>query len=439
MAGGWIKAKFPSTFVTVGRRVRTRWLLVPLLSILMLMTVPAEARFLHEDASEIDREERLSSETYNDEISYRYPRRWQETWAQSTLGYRVSAGSYNVSRFMFLEDIKVTTDFERPVSFGFRQTRDEDMIEQRVESELRVSVNHAPMRFAILGDGGTFKQYGDLGFALTFLPTEQFSIELQYWSVDHYYNSRKEFPIDTYRQRPQSYVLHLHWQLPGAMRLEYSLNLDLHTRWARLSQDYTYDYRRTIHEWAIRVGEQRGWSFNLEANFATKLEKKEYQLAVGNYYKSLDRRIYVVEANTVYSPTVDQDTTIGIMQIIRDAAYAYGQDAAVTAEMIVEPYSPTATRREMAYYATHYRPLAGATYIQYGLFINNVQRTEVGSDDRSDNEVKLQLAWDFQFDKYASVFLNTTWDLDQLQQDFPFKHTPFKPWGGGNIQFIAVF
>ena len=42
-------------------------------------------------------------------------------------------------------------------------------------------------------------------------------------------------------------------------------------------------------------------------------------------------------------------------------------------------------------------------------------------------------------DKYASVFLNTTWDIDQLKDDFPYKTAAFKPWGGGNIQFVAVF
>lgn len=410
-----------------------------LLGAVLAFASNADARFLHDDATEIDREEFLSSETYNDEISYRFPRRWQEFWDLSTIGYRVNAGSYNVTRFMFLEDIKVTTDKSRPVSFGFTQMRDEDMIEQRLESEVRVSFNYMPGRFAILGDGSTFKQYGDIGLGFTYERDQNLSMEFQYWSVDHYYNTKKEFPIDSYTKKPITYVLLLNWEFTGAARLKYRLDYDTPTRWQRLSQGYYYNYSRTTHDIQLRIGDKRGFNFNIDTNFDAKLEDKERTTAVGNYHKSLDRHVNTMEIYGIYSPVLGRDATAGIIYITRDAKYDYPRDINVTPDLVGEPYSPTSSREEMVYYTTYYHPFTGASFFQYGLYINDVLRKEVGSADDQKTEIKFQFAWDFQMDKYASVFLNTTWDIDQLQHDFPYKTAAFKPWGGGNIQFVAVF
>ncbi len=408
---------------------------------LALLCVPQEvaARFMHEDASEIDREERLSSETYNDEVSYRFPLRWGELWDLSTIGYRVNAGSYNITRFMFLEDVKVTTDAARPVSFGFKQKRDEDMVEQRLASEIRLSFNRELWRVALVGDGSTFKQYGDVGLSLMAVPTQMFSAEAVYWSVDHYYNSKKEFVVDSYTKRPKTYSLRLKWEFPGTARLRYDLDYDAHTKWTRLSQDYYYEYSRMTHHLALRIGDRRGYSFNIDAYIDAKSEDKEHVTTVGNYHKSLDRSVSELEASVVYSPQVGTDAAAGIIHVARDAQYNYAQDAAVTPDLVNEPYSPSATRDEMVYYSTYYHPVGGASYFQYGLFVNDVERTEVGAAAARNTEVKFQFAWDFQIDKYASVFLNTTWDLDHLYENFPYRTAAFKPWGGGNLQFIAVF
>ena len=68
----------------------------------------AEARFLTEDAEQIDPEELLSTETWNDRLSYRYPVYWDSLWDAADTAFRVNAGSLNVNRFDYAEDLKLS-------------------------------------------------------------------------------------------------------------------------------------------------------------------------------------------------------------------------------------------------------------------------------------------------------------------------------------------
>src|SRR5688572_27713821 len=99
-----------------------------LLLLLYVLSSPAHARFLLEDADLVDREERNNTETYNDKLSYRYPVAWDRLWAAHDTGFRVNAGSLNLSRFDYLEDVKLQPFRERDAAFAYRHSRREDFI-----------------------------------------------------------------------------------------------------------------------------------------------------------------------------------------------------------------------------------------------------------------------------------------------------------------------
>ena len=66
----------------------------------------SQAKFLHEDAEEVDRQENISQEYYNDVLSYRYPYPWIENWHRSPMGFRINAGSLNATEFAYQEEAR---------------------------------------------------------------------------------------------------------------------------------------------------------------------------------------------------------------------------------------------------------------------------------------------------------------------------------------------
>ena len=78
------------------------------------------------------------------------------------------------------------------------------------------------------------------------------------------------------------------------------------------------------------------------------------------------------------------------------------------------------------------------TGIEYGFLLSRIRRNEDG-ESRPGFENKFKIAGEFSLSKNASMVLNTTWNIDQLQRDFPFNECSFKPWDGGNIQIHAQF
>ena len=76
-----------------------------ILLFLVIRSSPLWARFDPVDALWIDPEEKNNTETWNDKNSYRYPVPWTREWMRAEMGYRVNAGSLNVSRFNFEDDV----------------------------------------------------------------------------------------------------------------------------------------------------------------------------------------------------------------------------------------------------------------------------------------------------------------------------------------------
>jgi hypothetical protein len=74
---------------------------------------------------------------------------------------------------------------------------------------------------------------------------------------------------------------------------------------------------------------------------------------------------------------------------------------------------------------------------EWGLTLNQVRLRET-KKDRS-TEVKLNWGPDLQLSKEARMKINSTWDIDQLVSDFPFRKKGFHPWGGGRVSILMQF
>ena len=412
-------------------------------SIILLAGVtaaPAYSRFHEEDARLIDQEERANTETWNDKNSYRYPKRWDDLWQRTEIGYRVSAGSLNASRFNFDDDLRVAPKPLDEFTASFTQSGRGDLVEQKEEREIRVGWAFASgSRISLLGDAGTFKEYGDMGAALSILEAEGEHTEFYYWSVDNYYGTKKSDET-AYRSRETKTVGLYSVRIPEKGRVGWTARYELDSPldWTHPDAGYHYQYVRRYGNARVDIPVEDKVSVFFSGLYESKIEKKDYLLAEvsQSVFKSMHRVTNVAELG-IELEHGDGNTYIASMQDVRrDVDYKNGQKIDLSPSW-QESYAPAKVRRdETALLMTAYKPLTSKIALQHGLFINSVRVSE--DHKRWDTtEVKYQLFFDFLLNNNTMFGLNTTWDLDQIIRDYPYpKKTPFRPWGGGDLQFL---
>jgi hypothetical protein len=402
----------------------------------------AFGRFDTRDADLVDPEERYNTETYNDKLSYRYPLDWLELWDAHTTGFRAHAGSLNVNRFDYTEDVKVSFNGDwqsGPVGLGFSQSRREDVLEVREERTVRINWRvFEILTLAILGDGGVNKEYGDLGGAIGLWLSPSLHGEAYYWSVDHFYDTKKADEGDERDGQPVSVGTRGLWKT-AVTALRWQYEHDLPFAWHRESAGYDYAASRRVGTAQLLAGDLASLRWLVQADVETKDESKVWPIAGAEQEKSLKRRAGAYELGAQRRLAPSHDQTAGVVHIERFARYDQLAPVGIADDDRIEPLSPTtSTRSELAWYVTDYRPWGGRHFGQLGLHVNHVLVREGG--DRRETEAKFQTAWDYRMHDRVRVLLNTTWDVDQLGRDFPYgKNREFRPWGGGDIQFIAVF
>lgn len=172
---------------------------------------------------------------------------WQQVWRQINLGYLVSAGSLNASKFSYREDIKFIEVVPDVGMMSFVQGRYEDFLQQSRHSEVRLAgyVGHN-CYLAPVAEGGYFKKWGDLGGVVgTGSPTGAF-LEAEFYLVDHFYN-QKEDSNDTNSRQPWAFTLAGRSD-PRTRRFgEFHYEYESPVRWERLLENYIYtNYRQAL-------------------------------------------------------------------------------------------------------------------------------------------------------------------------------------------------
>lgn len=397
------------------------------------------ARFDEDDPAQIDPEQRLSSEYYNDIVSYRFPMLWEDLWYSADNGYQVSAGSFNVNRFLYIEEIKLHAASDRFVDFRFVHQRLEGLLTQEFSQEIRFSSTHfSPIHISLMGDGGTFKKWGDLGMALGWQPSSDKKAEIYYWSVDHFYNTKEEEPLNYYIKKPITYGLLVDWSFAGKIdRLYLKIEVDTPLKWQRIDKQYIYEVRQKVvaikwllpwnEEWTQETGYR--WALKNESNrwFETKEDILSNQDHVAFKAGSRKENHYQLGLQK----RGDSEFVRFLMEYVdHQAEY---DNWWVHERNRIESDSPDTLRREWMLSATRYFPYLGEN-LQLGLFYN---RAYIVDDKQVDKgELKLQTAIDFVMSEQWRLFLNVSWDLDQIYREFGKR---FRPWGGGNLQIQALF
>jgi hypothetical protein len=424
-----------SVKLSIQRRKIRDLVISPLLA--ALFSIAAEARFLEEDAEYIDEEERLNTETVNDILSYRHPVRWLQAYQKSDVAYRVNASSLTVSRFDLEERIKFASDQDLPYSFAFYQTRQEGMLEERFEQTIRA--NWRPQflggswLLGLLADGGTLKEFGDLGLSARYELNERQYVELFYWSVDHFFNEKKSFASDRRQDKPFS--IGAESQLAfGPIDLFLFYEWDQPFLWQRRSRLYDYAYDRRHGKLGLSLNLTADQRLIFDGHAEHKGERKLffdadlsrlYEKAMSRYAEWYELRYEQQSGEALKSA--------GVVFLTRKAKYRFDQFQEV-ATLLEKPHPEQSRRYEGAVYANQYFG-SGQHYFQTGYYYNYVVLKE--ERDFKEHELKWQWAFEYRYSGRARVLLNFTVDCDQIITDFPFKDN-FRPWGGGGIQFMAT-
>jgi hypothetical protein len=435
----------------------------------LLHGLPCEARFRHVDALRVDPEDETNRETYNDRISYQSPYSWTKEWLEKAVGYRASAGSLNNRRFLFFQDIKVQTDKELPWFFSYEQNQADDMVEQITYREIRLGRSLAEgWRLDMLTDGDIYKEFGDLGISLVSLLGERRQVELFFWSVDQYYNQKKVEGENSYDKTPYTFGAKGSFAVAGTQTISFRLEHDTPLDWNLASRGTRYHYQLSQAglSWSMplagneaahanhdhrSVSAALNWQSKKETLWPTPGHVQEIltQTRMGDRddllaWGRLERTTFDVDLH-VHWPTSSLTYDGGIWGIYRRALTtrpALPQNAesptVLGPQSALEEEDYLFLRREQALYGTISGPSSMRDMTWHQGFTANYSQITF-TPDRDGLELKYNLGYEFRANSHTKVFLNSTWDLDQLRQDFPYRERSFRPWGGGNIQFLATF
>lgn len=395
---------------------------------MILLAKPASARWNHQDANSLNRVTGLGVEYYNDILSYRDVFFDEKTWEQSQVGFRSSAGSLNKKEFLFRQHIHLRSSNHDAWRLAYVSQRDEEPRQVRDNSALELSYGDEAnsWRLGLMGDGHSEKSFADLGMRLHYAPHEDSRWQLIGWSVDTFYNEKKLQGADYRTTHPWS------WEFSGLQRwgrstLRLRLEQDQPVDWYRVSKDQHYGYRYKTSELQWSYEGSEGQTFYVKFD-----EEKEREALTalstdeGEAYQDT-RHIAEIGQSIQRRSESFQYAVWGLMsETQRQRSDA---EAAVDQSM---------TRQESAFLANWSRPFWDQKYTQFwGFTLNQVKLDEEKREQST--EVKINWGPEIVLGPSGRLRVITTWDIDQLVDDFPFDKQGFHPWGGGYASFFIVF
>lgn len=398
---------------------------------LLLLNSEAFARFYHLDANEVDREELLTSEYYNDIASYQNPIYWQTRFDEAQLAYRALGGSLDVSRSYVEEDIKLLSSTDLPpVELQFKQYRKEDLLEQTLLQEVRFQFNSPwGLYLAPMIDAVTFKKWNDFGAAFGFQNDMQHKIEVYAWTVDHYYNEKEEQSQDRFEAPIYTYGTQAEWYFKRGSRIAFSAYRDTPLKWKRNSQGYIYGNSRTVYSVNLQSPKMDSHQAWIKVTQDIKNESKEWTAVPAS--KAMSRRVREYSIG-VQKEKEDRRTEIFVSLFQRKADY---ENSSALKEPQTEIASPSINRQEYMIAGTYNHPFF-SHFFQWGLFYNHARIAKEGTDLDKRDEFKLQTGFEMRVSNHGYAFLNGTWDLDRFAAH---NYKLYRSWGGGSINVMIAF
>ena len=411
-----------------------------LLSIAMLIwSSLAWARFQHTDADEIDSDGKLDTEYFLTLRAYRPPSFWNGRWQNSLNGLRLTTGSLGVDRSFLKEEIKAGVS--GPIRIGVRHERQEDLVEQTVQREVQLGIS--PLFFlelSALADGGTFKQWADVGGRLR-LGVRRLHLSGEVWWVDHFFN-QKNPDEDSYVIKPTTQSLKAVVNtLYGALDIEAFKDSPLELN--RDSLGYRYKYSKEGTKASLRLGLPHFLRITAKYNHEAKVEEKvSFVSGVEDGRKGLDRS-HEEQSGAIEFGPISNHMRIGYFVLERLSLINFSAEQEIAPSVGDDENS--LIRKESGAFTTFHHSFFESTnvYLQWGLYVSEVTiksapssqqispETEFETEDQGTprHEGLFQLAFSLRF-ATARLFFNTIYDLDHFQA---------QPFSGSHVSLQTSF
>ena len=425
------------------RKLRGQKVKFATLAIAWLWAELSFARFYHRDADAIDQESELNEETFNHIAAYQYSYPWNLRWLVRQNGFRITAGSLDVNRFYYREEVKFYGGSWLRLKLD-RQVQ-QDYTTHLEQNELQVEVYPLQwLYFAVLGQSDSFKKFGDLGGAMGIRFGALSFLEFYGISVDHYYNSKETITTDNYLTNPVTKGLK--WVIFPHSSIFFKGHYELDSKlvWDRKSRGYTYDYEATYIDslLGLRLG-PTAWQFAYQSH--NKQEGKEYgEVAAPSFAKHLQRDHQSATAETSIYWDNGSYFGVGYNLVNRTARYTYptidptlvnteeDQD-----EEFPEPLEASTDRTDQTVFFKS--RFAGREHgFLTGLFVTAHHLT-VGTASDTSKEIKWHTAYQYFRGGNLSLQLSANWDIDKIRDNYPYTEKDFEPWDSGSLQFGISF
>lgn len=403
------------------------------------------ARFQHDDADQIDRDVSLDTEYFQTVFAYRPPLFWEDLWLVSGTGARLNVGSVNLNQSTIWEQIKLSTA-SKFFHIGLMQNKEQNPYEQRLEQEVSVSFQlPGILRFSALADLNSEKKFSDVGAGVSLL-IGALIIKGQYWSVDHFYNSKEE-TLDRYEQKPTSQKLSVLLFQP-LVRLGIESELDGESIWNRPSVSYRYSYSRERHKTFLELGPSRMF-LRLWAEMEHKMETKDWFNHPQFASIGLGRQMDQIEAAASLYLGRRLGWVVGGRYFKRSTPYFQTNEWDVGSENIEETSLLRSEQGGFVKYA-HKLFKSESDALRWAWFLDRVEiqqgpikesRTsgiEYDSHIRDTPKIesKLQISFEFAIGKNGLLSIGNLLDLDEILDADGGKVSPN---AGMNVQFQMNF
>lgn len=358
--------------------------------------------------------------------AYTYSAEWEREWSESRRALDLSVGSLSNSRFFQYNRLKIEVPLTDGLNFHFHgfQQRDREVDQTRHILELSQKLT-SQFRINAYGEPSTFKRENDIGFALLWLP-------VQNWQNRFYYTFHDLTRAD-HNDKPDKFVggqspNSVGWSLSGLsgpVWLHAGFRYDQPVKWLRPQESRLFRYSKTLiyADGILRLSDRLRLSTRLQFDETLKAQDRDTAAsALTPESWRLSRqfaRFSLIEGN----PEDPWGLEASLMHAQRRWKALAGEMSHFN-ELASAALNIRGTRRGDAF--DHYR-----VEYEVGFFRRFGDMNLAPTQKDSPAEHRLQTAYEFTFNNRARLKLALNFDADQW--------TPAPTFEGGQGQFRTEF
>jgi hypothetical protein len=380
----------------------------------------AMARVARTECLDFEGDRPLAGEALNDAASYAWTRDWDDRWDVGGNGARMSAGSLNAYKFLYLEQIRFeATPRDSALWLFLQREKRETANEYELSNELDLTFpfdRENNLAASLITDSDSDKKWSDMGLAIGRRKNLVDYAEIFFWSVDHYYNT-KELEDARWITKPYSWGLRFSRPENGLALRKLLIEIDTPSRLRRGSN--FCDYAKLALSATGDIGDEWRWGIQHQS--------KEKSIS----YEGAD--VARIDADRAYNRLDLTWSRIAADRSRWTAGIELHSDILRRSDITVANTREEAVLRadRASDIGNNFRGTLGAVASRGE---RTVDRGEPGEKETIE-QVKFQTGLEYRVGDRGAFRTLANWDLDHLVTDFPFKKHQLRPWDGGLLQF----